>query len=306
VNEATGIVLLDKPANLTSFQTLGPVKKALKTRKVGHAGTLDRFATGLLILFSGNYTRLVPFFSGCDKVYRAGIAFGVETDTLDPEGLVVRTAPIPGRDALESVLPSFMGTILQAPPEYSAVHLDGKRAYERALAGEKPEMKPRPVRIEGLELESYESGKAVLLVRCGSGTYIRSLARDIACACGSCAHLEKLARLSIGPFTLDMAVSPERFDPLRDLSSFTPDMAASIGLPVRSLDDSYSGSFLNGAKLRSSIFGMPAESLRDASPAKSSTKPEPSAIFSGDSTFLGMAELGGEYASYRFVLGGKA
>ncbi len=307
MNEPTGIVFLDKPANITSFQTLGPVKRALKTRKVGHAGTLDRFATGLLVLFAGKYTRLVPFFAGCDKVYRATVAFGSETDTLDPEGDVVATAPIPTRERLESVLPSFTGRILQAPPAYSAVHLDGKRAYERVLAGETPEMKPRPVDIHELVMECYEDGEAVFYVRCGSGTYIRSLVRDIACAAGSRAHLSTLSRLSIGPFSVGMAVTPDRFDPQRDLRSFSPEMARSLGLQSRFLDNNLAVSFTNGAKLLSSRFessgkSQSADFSADANPGINSG---PTAVFSNSTTFLGIADLDGEYASYKFVLGGN-
>ncbi len=305
MNESTGIVFLDKPANLTSFQTLGPVKRALKTRKVGHAGTLDRFATGLLVLFSGSYTRLVPFFAGCDKVYRATVLFGTETDTLDPEGDVIFSSSIPTKEAIEAVLPSFKGRILQSPPAYSAVHLDGKRAYERVLAGETPEMKPRPVDIRRLELEDYAEGRAVFLIECGSGTYIRSLARDIARAAGSCAHLEKLTRLSIGPFSLDMAVTPERFDPSRDLLCFTPGMAASLGIPVRLLDAELVNAFMNGAALPSSSFAFPAEAQKTAGigSAKAAIEAACSAVFTREGEFLGMAELSGQRAIYRFVAG---
>jgi tRNA pseudouridine55 synthase len=209
-SEKSGLLLLNKKSGLTSFDSLNAVKKALGTRKVGHTGTLDKFASGLLVVLAGRAVKLTPWFSLCNKEYEGTIRFGVETDTLDPEGGIVAEGPVPDREALEKALPLFRGDILQAPPLYSAIHVDGKRASERARSGESIEMKKRPVTIHVLELLSWEPPLACIRVRCSSGTYIRSLARDIAIAAGSRAHLAALKRKAVAGFHLtpEMEESP--------------------------------------------------------------------------------------------------
>jgi tRNA pseudouridine55 synthase len=204
--ERAGLLLLCKHSGYTSFESLGLVKKALGTGKVGHTGTLDKFATGLLLVLTGRALKLSPWFDGCDKRYEGTIRFGSETDTLDPEGAVVAEAPPPSLSALEAALAQFRGPILQVPPAYSAVHVDGRRAHELARAGEAPEMKPRPVTIHALELLSYEPPLARVFVHCSKGAYIRSLARDIALAAGSRAHLVALRRTQIAGFRLEDAL----------------------------------------------------------------------------------------------------
>jgi len=131
-----GIFLLDKARGMTSFQSLGQVKKNLGIKKVGHTGTLDKFAHGLMVIVSGRFTKLAPFFSGLDKVYEAEICFGKETTTLDPEGEIVAEADIPDFAIIKSELENFKGSIKQRPPRFSAIHIDGKRAYQRTLNGE--------------------------------------------------------------------------------------------------------------------------------------------------------------------------
>lgn len=205
-NGAHGLLLLDKRAGQTSFQSLSSVKRALGTGRVGHCGTLDKFAEGLLIVLVGSSTRLVPWFTGCDKTYEARVLFGEETDTLDPEGSVIARAPLPSKEALLSVLPSFSGDILQAPPSYSAIHIDGKRAWQRVRDGEELSIPKRPVHIQEISLLDWRLPYASLRVRCSSGTYIRSLARDLALALGSRARLEALVRTSIAGFTKSQAL----------------------------------------------------------------------------------------------------
>ncbi|GHT68697.1 hypothetical protein FACS1894110_16860 [Spirochaetia bacterium] len=202
VSEKSGLLLLNKKSGLTSFDSLNAVKKALGTGKVGHTGTLDKFASGLLVVLAGRAVKLTPWFSLCTKEYEGTIRFGAETDTLDPEGEIVAEGPVPSREALEKALPLFQGDILQTPPLYSAIHVDGKRASERARSGESLEMKKRPVTIHALELLSWEPPLARVRVRCSSGTYIRSLARDIALAAGSRAHLVALKRTQVAGFRL--------------------------------------------------------------------------------------------------------
>ena len=197
-----GIIFLDKKAGITSFDALRDIKKELKTGKVGHTGTLDKFAQGLLIVLTEKSLKLTPWFMHCDKQYIGKICFGKETDTLDPEGAVIAEAPLPTQEQVEAVLPQFTGEIMQTPPAYSALHINGQRAHELARAGKAPLMKARPVTIYKLELNSWDPPFAEISVHCSSGTYIRSLARDIALAAGSRGHLVELTRTAIAGFCL--------------------------------------------------------------------------------------------------------
>jgi tRNA pseudouridine55 synthase len=201
-----GLLLLNKPPGITSFEALRPVKKAIVPVKAGHTGTLDKFACGLLLVLTGRALKLSSYFTNCGKRYDALLRLGLETDTLDPEGRVVAEAPVPSKDAIEAVLYRFRGDIMQTPPEFSAIHLGGKRASELARSGLPVEMKPRPITIHELSLTAYEPPFARLSVHCSSGTYIRSLARDIALAAGSRAHLTGLTRTEVGAFTLSDAL----------------------------------------------------------------------------------------------------
>ncbi|MDR2029779.1 MAG: tRNA pseudouridine(55) synthase TruB, partial [Treponema sp.] len=201
--EKTGLLLLNKSPGLTSFESLYLVKKALATPKVGHTGTLDKFASGLLLVLVGRALKLCPWFSGCDKRYEAVIRFGVETDTLDPEGSPVARGEAPSPAALEAAMALFRGELLQTPPAYSAVHVGGERAYKLARSGRAVEMRQRPVTIYGLELSSYDPPLASIRVHCSAGTYIRSLARDIALAAGSRGHLSALNRTQVAGFKLE-------------------------------------------------------------------------------------------------------
>jgi tRNA pseudouridine55 synthase len=200
-----GYFLLDKPCGVTSFEALYPIKRALGTGKVGHTGTLDKFASGLMIVLTGRALKQSAAFSACDKRYEGTICFGLETDTLDPEGAPVAEAPPPSREALEAVLPAFSGPLLQTPPKFSAIHVNGKRAHELARSGVDVVMKQRPVTVYAIELLSYESPFARIAVHCSSGTYIRSLARDIALAAASRAHLSALRRTQVGGFRVEDA-----------------------------------------------------------------------------------------------------
>ncbi|MDR0377050.1 MAG: tRNA pseudouridine(55) synthase TruB [Spirochaetaceae bacterium] len=236
----SGFILLNKKPGITSFQALNSVKTAFSTGKVGHTGTLDKFASGLLLVLAGRAVKLTPWFSGCDKEYEGTICFGMETDTLDPEGVPVAEAPIPDREIVEAVVPRFTGPILQAPPAYSAVHVDGKRAYALVRSGMPVEMRERPVVIHSLELLSFEPPLARIRVRCSKGTYIRSLARDIALAAGSRGYVAELTRTRIAGFHLSEAEDgrsvPSRLRPI------TSDVFAALGVPhVEAEDGAVSG-----------------------------------------------------------------
>lgn len=212
-----GLILLDKPEGITSFTALNDIKKKLATKKVGHTGTLDKFACGLLLVLVGKMTKLNPFFTGMDKEYVADIQFGVETDTLDPEGEVVRECPAPGLAEVEKVLPDFLGEIIQTPPVYSAVHINGERASRLARAGRQVEMPQRKVRIHSLEVLDGKDSCMTIKVACSKGTYIRSLARDLGLAAGSCAYVVRLKRTKVGAFELRDAVGEADFEPSRDI-----------------------------------------------------------------------------------------
>jgi tRNA pseudouridine55 synthase len=210
----SGLILLHKQPGITSFDALRDIKRALGTGKAGHTGTLDKFAEGLLLVLTGRALKLSRWFTHCDKQYEGVICFGTETDTLDPEGVVIATTPPPPPlDAVESALAQFRGDIEQAPPAYSAIHIDGERASALARRGESPEMHKRPVHIYRLELLSWEPPFARIFVHCSSGTYIRSLARDIAHVAGSCAYLSALVRTRVAGFKLEDAKMGSGEDP---------------------------------------------------------------------------------------------
>jgi tRNA pseudouridine55 synthase len=259
VEYMTGCLLLNKNPGISSFDSLLPIKKALGTGKVCHTGTLDSFAQGLLVVLTGWAVKLSPWFTGCDKQYRALLRFGEETDTLDPEGEVIASAPVPSREALEAALPAFTGEIMQAPPAYSAVHINGRRAHEMARAGIVPEMKKRPVTVHSLSLLSWEPPHAELEVYCSSGTYIRSLARDIALSIASRSHLRCLQRAKVGKFSLDNALS---MPPAAGLASMpeesiraaikplSPELFAQLDIPSITVDEKTAGAVSHGGDLR--------------------------------------------------------
>jgi tRNA pseudouridine55 synthase len=204
----SGLLLLDKQPGFTSFESLGIIKRALASRKAGHTGTLDKFASGLLLVLTGRALKLSPWFLNCDKRYEGTLCLGAETDTLDPEGTVIAEAALPSRDALEEAIAGFRGDLLQVPPVYSAIHVGGERAHRLARSGRVPKMERRPVSVYALDLLSYDPPLARIGVRCSKGTYIRSLARDIALAAGSRGHLRELRRTGIAGFSVKDAFNP--------------------------------------------------------------------------------------------------
>jgi len=215
-----GILLLDKPVGLSSNHALQRAKRILNAQKAGHTGTLDPFATGLLICCLGRATKLAGAMLNADKTYEATLAFGSETDAGDFTGQVTARAPdgFTGVDeaALRQVLATFTGDIDQIPPMHSALKRDGKPLYEYARAGIEVEREPRRVTIHALELLSLTSLHAEIKVACSKGTYIRTLAQDIGRALGCYAHLSALRRTHVGPFSIDHAVTLEQLQALSD------------------------------------------------------------------------------------------
>lgn len=201
-----GILLVDKPAGRTSHDVVAAVRRAARTRRVGHAGTLDPFATGLLVLAVGACTRLLQFIDGEPKVYDARIRFGVETDTDDGTGTVVREAPLPDWTGLDAALATLTGELRQVPPAYSAKHVDGERAHRLARRGEPVALPPVTVTVHRWEVIARTADRLDVRIVCGGGTYVRALARDLGRALGSAATCESLRRVASGAARVEDAV----------------------------------------------------------------------------------------------------
>jgi tRNA pseudouridine55 synthase len=209
--DRNGWLVIDKPPGLTSARVVALVKRAAGAAKVGHAGTLDPFATGVLPLALGEATKTMQCLTGSRKHYRFRVRWGLATDSDDSEGRVVAESPVrPDTAAIAAALPAFAGPILQRPPAYSAKKLAGRRAYALARAGEAPDLAARPVEIFALHLlGADDADHAEFAAIVGAGTYIRALARDLAAALGTCGHLVALRRLAVGRFTEAQAISLE-------------------------------------------------------------------------------------------------
>ncbi|MBR5964771.1 MAG: tRNA pseudouridine(55) synthase TruB [Treponema sp.] len=323
----SGIILYDKKPGITSFSALGKIKKTLGTKKVGHTGTLDLFAQGLLVVCVGSLTRLAGLITAFDKEYIAQIIFGQRTDTLDPTGQVVQTAPLPTLDALKDSLQKFTGKIMQRPPEFSAIKIGGKRASDLTRAGQAAQIPARPVTVYQAELLEYEAaaqdsaganeaasndlgiasdcsqaqeggrvqGLQTVFVKSArvrflvsKGTYIRSLARDIGADCGSAARLQTLNRTRVGNFLLQDAVGEDTIS-ASSLRPMDADTARLCGLAPATLRPGQEEYFWNGRPLRPGLF---AQSLEQGT----------SAVFSADGTFMGAVFQEGGRARYEYVV----
>ncbi len=207
-----GLLVVDKPLGLSSADVVREVRYSAGNCKTGHAGTLDPLATGVVICCLGQATKAVDRLMGLTKVYEAGVDLSAFTTTDDREGprQDVAVDPPPDRDAVSAALDRFVGQIEQRPPAYSAVHVDGRRAYRLARRGEAVDLPVRTVRIDAIELLGYAWPHATLRVTCGKGTYIRSLARDLGRALRTGGHLASLRRTAVGPYTADHAWRLER------------------------------------------------------------------------------------------------
>lgn len=208
-----GWLVIDKPLDMGSTVVVGKLKWALEPAKIGHAGTLDPLATGVLPIALGKATRLIPYVMDGRKVYEFQITWGAETATDDAAGEIIgQTDKRPTETEIRAILPRFLGEIMQLPPAYSALKINGKRAYDLARRGEEVALKPRPVRIETLELVSRTEDTADFRVVCGKGTYVRSLGRDIGRALGCLGYITRLRRTVCGPFTIKDAVPMRAFE----------------------------------------------------------------------------------------------
>ena len=326
-----GIVLLAKKPGLTSFASLHSVKKALSTTKVGHTGTLDSFAQGLLVVCTGRLTKLAGNITEFDKSYSAVIKFGEETDTLEYTGQVIRTAPLPSLEALTNALGKFTGNILQAPPSFSALHVNGKRASDLAREGKTVELPPRPITVFQANIIETKLSSEGLVEYCkidftvSKGTYIRCLARDIAKEAGSAGHLIGLYRTRVGNFDIkdaagykdladfSIASSIEASKQAIDLHKGHPDdglLQEEIRNKIRGFDRETASlcgfesitlkdqaaekDYCNGKPLRSALFTI---DLHELAPAASY------AVFSQDQVFRGLIEKeSGGRIRHRFVI----
>ena len=281
-----GLLLLNKPAGLTSNQALQRVKRLLNARKAGHTGSLDPAATGMLPLCFGEATKVSAFLLDADKTYRVTAKLGTATDTGDATGTETASADVPplSADEWNSVLQGFLGESLQVPPMYSALKKDGKRLYELARKGQTVERKPRPIRIDRIELLEAAGNRLVFRVRCSKGTYVRSLVEDIARAAGTVAHTARLHRETVGDFPvgemIDLQAAEELAadgpEPLRE-RLLPPDRGLG-GLPRVCLDGERARKFCGGQPVAASEPGAPGLAR----------------VYGEEQVFLGVGELTGD------------
>jgi tRNA pseudouridine55 synthase len=245
-----GLILINKPAGDTSHTVVQKVKERLQVEKAGHLGTLDPIATGVFPVCLGKATRLSPFYMGAEKSYLAEIRFGFFTTTDDREGKQESTYMQPkfSREQLERVLSSFQGEFLQKPPIFSAKKIQGKKAYDLARKGIRPDLPLQKVKIFEIRLVHYDQGTAVIFIYCGSGTYVRSIAREIGIRLRCGAHVNELTRTKFNSFALEQCVAPDlAMEKLRP--SFIPLCNMLNGFPEFTVDDSQGKRVLNGSSI---------------------------------------------------------
>ncbi len=227
--DVSGWLILNKPYDMTSTQAVGKVRWLLGAKKAGHAGTLDPLATGILPIALGEATKTVPIVQDGEKIYRFTIRWGAETTTDDIEGAVTETSDVrPDAAAITAALPAFTGEIMQVPPAFSAIMVDGERAYDLARAGQAVTLEARPVFIEDLRLIAHEGETSQLEMTCEKGTYVRSLARDLARALGTRGHVAQLHRAAVGPFDDALATTLEALEAAADRDALLLPIAAGL------------------------------------------------------------------------------
>ncbi len=322
--QTSGIVLYAKKRGPTSFNSLNKIKKSLQTKKVGHTGTLDSFAEGLLVVMVGSLTRLASHVTAFDKKYEAIISFGTETDTLDPFGEVIQSTQLPLLDDFNIAFKNHTGSLQQFPPQYSAIHIDGKRASDIARSGKTIEMPSREVTVFSSQILDVKEidGRvqyAHVAFHVSKGTYIRSLARDIAKMCGSCAHLIALRRSAVGSFLLENAVGYESMSPFtilqavenlsigenisakdtsedtlkaiqNNLKSMTKPLAIECGMQIAVLKNDFDFHYFNGKPLKKAMFAI--DDLIETNYA----------VFDEKEVFIGVVKYEKNRFSYGYVI----
>lgn len=274
-----GVLAVDKPAGPTSHDAVDRARRSLGTHRIGHFGTLDPFASGLLVLGIGPATRLAPFCLDHPKTYRAIVRLGERSDTDDSEG-TIETLPVaspPDRAAVERACAAWVGTMEQVPPAFSAKHVDGRRAYALARAGETVTLAAATVRIDAIEIERYDWPELEIVVRCGPGTYLRALARDLGEELGTGGHCDMLRRLASGPFRVEDALPWSALaDPTAARAALSPAWLAVADRPEVGLDAAGQRAFAAGREI--------------AAPEHSAAPPGWARVH-GPGGFLGMGEL---------------
>ena len=262
MSSVSGLVIVDKPAGVTSHDVVARVRRLAGTRKVGHAGTLDPMATGVLVLGVNRATRLLGHLTLTEKAYDATIRLGASTTTDDAEGELVSTAPTGDLDeaTIRSALASFVGDIEQVPTSVSAIKVGGRRAYDRVREGEDVQLAARPVTIHALEVHevrpTVESVEVDISVRCSSGTYVRAIARDLGIGLGVGGHLGSLRRTAVGPFTLDDAHTLEQLT--EELTMLSIADAARTSFASRDLGEAQAGDVRHGRQIDADLAGLTA------------------------------------------------
>lgn len=286
-----GFLNLDKPVGFTSHDCVARVRRSLQQKRVGHAGTLDPAATGVLPIAFGRATRLLQFLSP-DKAYRAVIRFGVQTATDDLEGAVLQTLPCPDLsvETVQAVLPQFLGTIDQVPPKYSAIQVDGKRLYEKARAGEAVEVPVRTVEVQSIDVLGWQGGdypELEVAIACGPGTYIRAIARDLGDAVHTGATLAKLIRTRSSGFALETSLSLEELEDRLQKHSFEPIPPDQVlqHLPVIQLPETEARRWCQGQRL---LWPDPTPS----NPSDAVICEQPYRLYDTAGIFLGMGQFG--------------
>jgi tRNA pseudouridine55 synthase len=248
-----GWLIVDKPAGMTSTDVVNRVKRGFDAQKAGHGGTLDPLATGVLPIAFGHATKTVPYVMDGTKLYRFTLKLGDARDTDDADGATIATSDVrPTDDQLRAALPRFIGDIMQVPPIYSAIKVAGERAYDMAREGRAPDLPPRPARVDRFELiERPDADTAVFEVQSGKGVYMRSLARDIAAACGTVGHITVLRRLRVGPFIEAQAISLDKCVSSPDTPAIPPDLLLPVAtaladIPALALTEAEAFGLSNG------------------------------------------------------------
>jgi tRNA pseudouridine55 synthase len=270
-----GWIALDKPEGLGSTEAVSRVRRLFNAQKAGHAGTLDPLADGVLPIALGEATKTVPQMMDAEKAYRFTIAWGVSTASYDREGEAIASSDVrPSPEAVEAALPAFVGAIEQVPPIYSAIKVDGKRAYDLARAGEEPELQARRVVIHSARVAASPGPDHVTLeIACGKGTYVRALARDLAAALGACGHVSALRRTRVGPFLETGTVTLADLERLvyegRGSEALLPVETALDGIPALALTDEDAARLKQGRAIV--LLPRQVETLRERLPGEQRT-----------------------------------
>lgn len=255
--DLSGLLVLNKPIGITSRDAIDRISRPLRKTKVGHAGTLDPLASGVLVVCVGPATRLIEYVQRMPKAYRTVVRLGARSDTLDADGTIVEAVDprVPTLDEVQAAIATQVGEIEQIPPQFSALKVAGKRAYDVARAGGVVELAARTVAIHRVEMIEYEWPMLTLHVDCGSGTYIRSIARDVGEALGCGGLVQVLTRTRIGPFAIEGAVDPLALDPSAIPSLLRPPIEALAGLAAVPISAEQIGEILQGRAIESAQRG---------------------------------------------------